>query len=208
MLLSLTAIALVAAAALAAMNAVTEEPIKVAKENKVKKAIENVLKQKDKDGKVLDSIQYETENMKDTVVYIGEKNAEGKYTDSAVLHLAYDAGEYVGAAVETLDPNGFGGVLRVMVGFDKDGNVYGYSILESSETPGLGAEADNHFQKGKGGDIIGKSPATEPQAELRVTKDTRGGGTVDAITGSTITSKAFLRCVNKAYTNLQTVLNN
>lgn len=198
MFLSLTAIALVAAAALAAMNAVTEEPIQIAKENKVKKAIENVLKQKDKEGKVVDSIQYEV--LKDTIVYVGEKNEEGKYKDSVVCHLAYAGDEYVGAAVEALDPNGFGGTLRVMVGFDKDGNVYGYSILESNETPGLGAEAGTHFQKGKGGDIIGKSPATE----LMVTKDK---GDVDAITGSTITSRAFLRCVNKAYANLQTVLN-
>jgi electron transport complex protein RnfG len=187
MLLSLTAIALVAAAALALMNSVTEEPIKVAKENKVKKAIADVLQQVDEKGQVLESIKYET--LKDVE------------SDDAVCHLAYTAeGEYAGAAVETSDPNGFGGVLKVMVGFDKDGNVYGYSILESNETPGLGAKADKWFQKGSKGDIVGKSPATE----LKVSKDK---GDVDAITGSTITSRAFLRCVNKAYTNLQTVLN-
>ena len=187
MLLSLTAIALVAAAALALMNSVTEEPIKVAKENKVKKAIADVLQQVDEKGQVLESIKYET--LKDVE------------SDDAVCHLAYTAeGEYAGAAVETSDPNGFGGVLKVMDGFDKDGNVYGYSILESNETPGLGAKADKWFQKGSKGDIVGKSPATE----LKVSKDK---GDVDAITGSTITSRAFLRCVNKAYTNLQTVLN-
>ena len=191
MLLSLTAIALVAAAALALMNAVTEEPIQVAKENKVKKAIADVLQQVDENGNVVESIQYET--LKDTTLDV---NGE-----SIVCHVAYTAeGEYAGAAVETLDPNGFGGTLKVMVGFDKDCNVYGYSILESNETPGLGAKADKWFQKGSKGQIIGKSPATE----LKVTKDQ---GDVDAITGSTITSRAFLRCVNKAYTNLQTVLN-
>ena len=186
MLLSLTAIALVAAAALALMNAVTEEPIKVAKENKVKKAIADVLQQVDEKGQVVEAIKYET--LKDVE------------SENAVCHLAYTAeGEYAGAAVETSDPNGFGGVLKVMVGFDKDGNVYGYSILESNETPGLGAKADKWFQKGSKGDIVGKSPATE----LKVVKDK---GDVDAITGSTITSRAFLRCVNKAYTNLQSVL--
>ena len=187
MLLSLTAIALVAAAALAAMNALTEEPIQIAKENKVKKAIADVLQQVDENGQVTEAVQYET--LKDVE------------SDNAVCHLAYTAeGEYAGAAVETSDPNGFGGTLKVMVGFDKDGNVYGYSILESNETPGLGAKADKWFQKGSKGQIIGKSPATE----LKVTKDK---GDVDAITGSTITSRAFLRCVNKAYNELQTVLN-
>lgn len=205
MLLSLTAIALVAAAALAFMNAITEKPIQTAKENKVNKAIADVMKQVDENGKTTDSITYKT--LKDTIVYVGEKDEKGKYKDSVICHMAYTAeGEYAGAAVEAIDFNGFGGNLKVMVGFDKEGKVYGYSVLESNETPGLGAKANTWFQKGQKGEIIGKSPATEAKGELRVTKDTRGDGTVDAITGSTITSKAFLRCVNKAYTNLQTVL--
>ena len=200
MFLSLTAIALIAAAALAAMNAITEEPIRIAKENKVKQAIEDVLKQKDKEGNVVAQITYDPAQMKHDTIRLGEPNADGKYKDSVVCHLAFTAkGEYAGAAVESIDFKGFGGLFKVMVGFDKDGNIFGYSILESSETPGLGAEADKHFQKGKGGDIIGKSPATE----LKVKKDK---GDVDAITGSTITSRAFLRCVNKAYSNLQDVL--
>lgn len=191
MLLSLTAIALVAAAALALMNAVTEEPIQVAKENKVKKAIADVLQQVDENGQVTESIKYET--LKDTTVDV---NGE-----SVVCHIAYTAdGEYAGAAVETSDPNGFGGPLKVMVGFDKDGNVYGYSILESNETPGLGAKAGDWFVKGGKGDIV----SVEHARPLTVKKD---GGDVDAITGSTITSRAFLRSVNKAYTNLQLVLN-
>ena len=57
---------------------------------------------------------------------------------------------------------------------------------------GLGAKADKWFQKGEKGDIIGMSPA-EP---LTVSKD---GGQVDAITASTITSRAFLYAVNSAY---------
>ena len=86
MLLSLTAIALVAAAALAVMNAVTEEPIKVAKENKVKKAIADVLQQVDENGQVVESIKYET--LKDVE------------SDNAVCHLAYTAeGEYAGASL-------------------------------------------------------------------------------------------------------------
>ena len=67
-----------------------------------------------------------------------------------------------------------------------------YTLLEHAETPGLGAKADKWFQKGEKGDIIGKSPA-EP---LSVSKD---GGKVDAITASTITSRAFLLAVNNAY---------
>ena len=80
----------------------------------------------------------------------------------------------------------------MLVGFDTEGNILGYTLLEHAETPGLGAKADQWFQKGQKGDIIGKSPA-EP---LTVSKD---GGQVDAITASTITSRAFLKAVNQAY---------
>ena len=87
---------------------------------------------------------------------------------------------------------GFGGDLKVLVGFDAEGKILGYTLLEHAETPGLGAKADKWFQRGEKGDIIGKTP-TEP---LTVSKD---GGQVDAITASTITSRAFLLAVNNAY---------
>ena len=79
-----------------------------------------------------------------------------------------------------------------MVGFDQEGNVFGYSILESHETPGLGAKAGEWFQKDGKGSVIGRNPSNA----LTVKKD---GGDVDAISGSTITSRAFLTAVNDAY---------
>lgn len=200
MLLSLTAIALVAAAALAALNGVTKEPIEQAKQTKVSKAIADVLKQVDENGVTLAQIGYDAAMMKHDTIRLGEPDEKGNYKDSVVCHMAYTTdGVYAGAAVEAIDFNGFGGPLKVMVGFDGDGNVYGYSILETHETPGLGALAGEWFQKNGTGNIIGKSPATE----LKVTKDK---GDVDAITGSTITSRAFLRGVNKAYANLMTLV--
>jgi len=99
-----------------------------------------------------------------------------------------------GTAIKVTDPKGFGGALTVMVGLAPDGKILGYKVLESSETPGLGAKADFWFQKGQKGDIIGKTAGS-----LTVSKD---GGDVDAITASTITSRAFLRCINAAYKTL------
>ena len=99
-----------------------------------------------------------------------------------------------GTAIKITDPKGFGGALTVMVGLAPDGKILGYKVLESSETPGLGAKAQDWFQKGQKGDIIGKQAGN-----LTVSKD---GGEVDAITASTITSRAFLRCINEAYKTL------
>ncbi len=109
-----------------------------------------------------------------------------------IIYQVKDAqGKDLGAAVESTTM-GFGGDLKVMVGFDPEGTILGYTLLAHTETPGLGAKADKWFQKGEKGDIVGKSPA-EP---LTVSKD---GGQVDAITASTITSRAFLLAVNNAY---------
>lgn len=88
---------------------------------------------------------------------------------------------------------GFGGELRILVGFDAQGNILDYSLLSHAETPGLGSKADAWFKKGGKGDITGMNPGEAP---LVVDKD---GGQVDAITASTITTRAFLAAVNAAY---------
>ena len=89
--------------------------------------------------------------------------------------------------------NGFAGPITLLVGFDEAGSIKGYTILSTSETPGLGVKAATWFQKGEKGDIIGRNPG---EKALQVSKD---GGDVDAITASTITSRAFLKAVNNAY---------
>ena len=109
-----------------------------------------------------------------------------------VVHNTADAsGKELGAAVESTTL-GFGGNLKVLVGFSPEGDILGYTLLEHAETPGLGAKADTWFQKDGKASIIGKNPSTP----LSVSKD---GGDVDAITASTITSRAFLKAVNQAY---------
>ena len=108
------------------------------------------------------------------------------------IYKATKGGEFIGAAVES-SANGFGGALNVLVGFDKDGNIIDYSLLSHAETPGLGSKAADWFKKGQKGDITGKNPG---KGALVVSKD---GGDVDAITASTITTRAFLNAVNNAY---------
>ena len=108
------------------------------------------------------------------------------------IYKATKGGEFIGAAVES-SANGFGGALNVLVGFDKEGNIIDYSLLSHAETPGLGSKAADWFKKGQKGDITGKNPG---KGALVVNKD---GGDVDAITASTISTRAFLNAVNNAY---------
>ena len=120
-----------------------------------------------------------------------EKVIDGKACEFVAHYLSSPDGKPLGKAVESTTM-GFGGDLTVLVGLDNEGSVLGYAIRQTSETPGLGIKAADWFQKGGKGDIIGKKPL---QGNFTVSKD---GGDVDAITASTITSRAFLKAVRQA----------
>ena len=177
MVLVLTGVAVVMGTVLAYVNHLTEGPIAQQKEKALADGIKTVV--------VCDDIVVAKT---DTVLRNDQK---GKEQTFVVYEVKDKQGRDLGAAVESTT-GGFGGNLKVLVGFDPDGKILGYTLLEHAETPGLGAKADKWFQKGEKGDIIGKSP----QEPLTVSKD---GGQVDAITASTITSRAFLLAVNNAY---------
>ena len=115
---------------------------------------------------------------------------------SKYVHYRPDCkgGEFVGAAVESNTKKGFSGEIKVIVGFDKEGKLLNYSVLQHAETPGLGAKMQEWFSTDKNKQsVLGRSLSAGP---LKVTKD---GGNVDAITAATITSRAFLDAVNRAY---------
>ena len=86
---------------------------------------------------------------------------------------------------------GFGGPLTLMVGIDEAGLVVNTVVLSHSETPGLGAKCaeESAFTE----QFKGWNPA---QKVLAVRKD---GGEVDAITASTITSRAYSAAIANAY---------
>ena len=177
MVLVLTGVAVIMGGILAYVNHLTEGPINEQKAKALADGIKAVIA-------CDDVIVSKT----DTVLQTDAKGKEMTY----VIYQTQDAqGKELGAAVEST-MGGFGGNLKVLVGFDPDGKILGYTLLEHAETPGLGAKADRWFQKGEKGDIIGK----DPKEPLTVSKD---GGQVDAITASTITSRAFLLAVNNAY---------
>lgn len=173
MVICLSLVTLIASALLCGTYAITKEPIERTIKNDKAAAIKNVLPDKKAELGEAKEIQLEG------------------YNDAFIIYPATINGELIGAAVETYDNNGYGGKIKVMVGLTKDGTVSDYSILETSETPGLGLKAEEWFRTK--GDIRGKNPAT---TKFVVNKD---GGDIDAITASTITSRAFLNAVQKAY---------
>lgn len=177
MVIVLVGVAVVIGAVLAWVNHVTEKPIADKARQTLAAGIKDVMGATDIKVDDPDSLTLSIQNKE----------------HNFVVHNVYAAdGAYMGAAVESTTM-GFGGDLKVLVGFNAEGDIMGYTILQASETPGLGAKADKWFQKDGKGNIIGMNPS---KGELKVNKD---GGQVDAITASTITTRAFLLAVNQAY---------
>lgn len=113
------------------------------------------------------------------------------------LYPAKLNGEPVGCAVKASTMNGFSGEVVVMCGFEKDGTVRDYRVLQQAETPGLGAKMETWFRDTAGNrSVLGKNPGT---TKFYVTKDVAAGGEIDAITAATISSRAFLEIMRTAY---------
>ena len=182
MVLVLTLVAVIMGGILAFVNHLTEGPIAEQKEKALADGIKAVMACNDLKVAKADEVK--------------QNDAKGKKMTFTVYQIQDAQGNDLGAAVESTTM-GFGGNLKVLVGFDPDGKILGYTLLEHAETPGLGAKADKWFQKDQKGDIIGK----DPKEPLTVSKD---GGQVDAITASTITSRAFLLAINNAYNAYKT----
>lgn len=176
MFLSLTVICLVAGAVLASVNMFTVGPIAATKAAALEQAIKEVTPPFD--------------NNPMEQAYKGV-TSDG---DSLVIYPATKDGKFVGAAIESNTKKGFGGEIKVIVGFDVEGKLLNYSVLQHAETPGLGSKMQEWFRTDRNHQsVVGRSLTT---GVLSVSKD---GGDVDAITAATISSRAFLDAVNRAY---------
>lgn len=112
-----------------------------------------------------------------------------------IVYPAYNDKKLVGAAVKGVSMNGFSGEIVVMCGFNADGTVKDYRVLQHAETPGLGSKMETWFRDPTGSrSVIGKSPAN---TSFFVSKD--AGGEIDAITAATISSRAFLEIMRNAF---------
>lgn len=173
MVLTLFVITFIASAALGYVYELTKAPIAASKLAKLNKAIGEVVPEND-------------------TIIANEVYKMGVDGDTLVFYPARKNGELVGTAISTFTDKGFAGKIKLMVGLLPDGTINNIIVLEHSETPGLG----NKMAKDKSDFSIqfnGKNPS---DFKLKVTKD---GGDVDAITASTISSRAFCDAVDRAY---------
>ncbi len=170
MVLTLLIITGVAAFSLGAIYNLTKKPIEESKRLKKELAIRQVLPNFD------------------NLIVAKVKPNDGP--DSLTISKAYKNKHLVGTAIETYTDKGFGGRVKLMVGFLPDSTINNIAVLELKETPGLGANMTKSKFKDQ---FNGKNP---DKFKLIVKKD---GGDVDAITAATISSRAFCDAVQRAF---------
>jgi electron transport complex protein RnfG len=173
MTIALFVITAVAGLAMATVYSVTIEPIAISQKAKINNAIKMVIP--------------EFETISDTMLLPDD----GK--DSIRIHRLIKGTEKSGNAIETYTDKGFSGRFSLMVGFAPNGSISNIEVLEHKETPGLGTKMALPAFKDQ---FVGLKIADLPGEQLKVKKD---GGTVDAITAATISSRAFCDAVNRAY---------
>ena len=171
MALCLFLVCMVCSAVLGVVYAVTKAPIDAAQLAKINNAIAEVVPSFD--------------NIPSQEVFNVE--VDGK---TSKVYPAKVGEEVVGYAVQTSTSKGFGGTVILMVGFKPDGTICNTKVISHSETPGLGAKMvlpdfSDQFKS--------KNPA---DFRLSVKKD---GGDVDAITASTISSRAYCDALENGY---------
>ncbi len=197
MVITLFVVTAVASTALAFVYQLTKEPIALAKLEKKKNAIQEVVP------------TFDNNPVKD-MFKVGIKQG-----DSLECYPAKMKGNLVGIAVRSDTKKAFSGEMWIMTGFTPKGEIYNTMVLEHKETPGLGDKTD----KAKSLAIVEKEDGTtdttwwtkqfqgkKPQyakegdfenpANIKVTKD---GGEINAITAATISSRAYSDAVNRGF---------
>lgn len=171
----LLGITLIASAGVGVVNMITVEPIAAAKQTATVSALEGVLPAFD------------------------QTTSEELTIDQMPIRVytATKGGVITGYAVESMTKQGFSGAIRMMVGFSPTGEVLNVNVLEQNETPGLGTK-----MCGEGNVLLGSIQGRNLEqmqlvgGKLAVRKD---GGDVDALTAATISSRAYVDAINRAW---------
>lgn len=188
--LILTAFTLVLGFVLGLVYDVTKGPIKEAEEKAKQEAFSQVFE----DASKFEVLEFD----KDAANKLAADNGFSDTFDD--IQTAFDAnGEVAGYVITVTAKDGSQGSITFSVGIRNDGTVNGYSITKISETPGLGMKATeesfySQFQNKlvEAFTVVKSAPAADNE--------------IEAITGSTITSKAIANGCNAAILYFNTEL--
>ena len=186
--LVLFAITLVAGILLGVVYQITLDPIAKANENAKEKAYKAVLAEADS-FETIDALPSDDDiNASSDIDFSKDKVNE--------VAIGKKGSETAGYVVTVTDSDGYGGDIKFTVGISTEGKVLGVSFLSISETAGLGmrAKQDPSFTS----QFTAKSDAVASFSVVTDGSASESNANVDAIGGSTITSKSVTKGVNYA----------
>ncbi len=185
---SLGLIASIAAVVLAVVFSLTREDREKTKEEKEVEALSAILPGIERFGEQID-VRIE----------------EGTVT----FFPGFSNGKLKAFAAKGTSPKGYGGKLTVMLGMDDAGIVGTVIVTENNETPGLGSNVTDRKRSRTIFDFFGSKGKHGGLPENKVLDSFRGidmhcgpwkvkkdGGSIDTITGATISSRAVTDAVN------------
>ena len=174
MVMALVVTAVVSGFVLGFLSYITAEPIREARDQMNLEAIKEVIPSE------FDNNPFEEK------LTITAPDGNGEIT----LFPARKEGKITAIAILSHSDKGFSGKIEVMVGFLMDGTVNTYTVLSHRETPGLGTKiTESKFRD----QFVGLNPERD---RFQVKQD---GGDIDAITAATISSRAVVDAIARAY---------
>lgn len=119
--------------------------------------------------------------------------------NGVIFYVATNGTDTIGYAAKTFTDQGYSGRFELMVGFLPDGSINNVVVLQQKETPGLGSNMSKDKFVSQ---FINLNIGELKDGQLKVKKD---GGTIDAISAATITSRAYCNALQKAYHELMKI---
>lgn len=180
--LILTAFTLILGLVLGFVNDITHERIEEQDKQKQMEAFREVFED------ATDFVEYDY-NKEDADKLV----SDGGYSDSIddIRQAMDESGETLGYVISVTAKDGSQGSISFSVGIRMDGTVNGYKITKIAETPGLGMKAEEE-------DFYSQFQNKQVEAFEVVKQEPASDNQIEAITGSTITSKAMANGCNAA----------
>lgn len=177
MVILLLIVATISAGSLGIMNARTRPLIEKNSALRLKGGVLNAL-----------HIPYDSDNVEEVFAL----EVKTHLLEDVPLYLLYEENGHLEAVAFKMEGSGVWAPIDAIIALEVDlETIYGMSILEQAETPGLGARiADRDFLD----TFIGKK--TKPQITLVSRTRAQGENQVDGITGATKTSEALEDIIN------------
>lgn len=180
--LILTTFTLVLGLILGIVYGITKDPIDKANADTARAAYQEVFK----NAVSFEAYEYDKDEANQIV-------ADGGYKDTIddIQSALDDSGNTLGYVITVTAKDGSQGSITFSVGISNDGTVNGYSITDISETPGLGMKAEDE-------EFYSQFQNKAVDAFTVVKQAPSADNEIEAITGSTITSKAMANGCNAA----------